>query len=91
MEQRRSKQLFDRAQQLIPGGVNSPVRAFRAVGRQPFFVERAQGPWLFDADGNRYLDYVCSWGPGILGHAHPRVVEAVQRACGGGLSFGAPT
>ena len=91
MEQRRSKQLFDRAQQLIPGGVNSPVRAFRAVGRQPFFVERAQGPWLFDADGNRYLDYVCSWGPGILGHAHPKVVEAVQRACGGGLSFGAPT
>ena len=91
MEQRRSKQLFDRAQQLIPGGVNSPVRAFRAVGRQPFFVERAQGPWLFDADGNRYLDYVCSWGPGILGHAHPKVVEAVHRACGGGLSFGAPT
>ena len=62
MEQRRSKQLFDRAQQLIPGRVNSPVRAFRAVGRQPFFVERAQGPWLYDADGNRYLDYVCSWG-----------------------------
>ena len=91
MNQNRSEQLFDKARQLIPGGVNSPVRAFRAVGRQPFFVERAQGPWLFDVDGNRYLDYVCSWGPGILGHAHPRVVEAVQRACAGGLSFGAPT
>ena len=87
----RSEQLYERAQGLIPGGVNSPVRAFGAVGRHPFFVERAQGPWLFDADGNRYLDYVCSWGPGILGHAHPQVVEAVQRACADGLTFGAPT
>lgn len=87
----RSEQLFSRAQKRIPGGVNSPVRAFGAVGRHPFFVERAQGPWLYDVDGNRYLDYVCSWGPGILGHAHPRVVEAVQKACAGGLSFGAPT
>lgn len=91
MKCERSKQLYERAQRLIPGGVNSPVRAFGAVGRQPFFVERAQGPWLYDTDGNRYLDYVCSWGPGILGHAHPQVVEAVQRACAGGLTFGAPT
>lgn len=87
----RSEQLYEKAQKLIPGGVNSPVRAFGAVGRHPFFVERAQGPWLYDVDGNRYLDYVCSWGPGILGHAHPRVVEAVRRACTGGLTFGAPT
>ncbi|MDE6602368.1 MAG: glutamate-1-semialdehyde 2,1-aminomutase [Lachnospiraceae bacterium] len=87
----RSEQLYEKAQRLIPGGVNSPVRAFGAVGRHPFFVERAQGPFLYDVDGNRYLDYVCSWGPGILGHAHSRVVEAVQRACAGGLTFGAPT
>ncbi|MDE5940257.1 MAG: glutamate-1-semialdehyde 2,1-aminomutase [Lachnospiraceae bacterium] len=87
----RSEQLYEKAQRLIPGGVSSPVRAFGAVGRHPFFVERAQGPWLYDVDGNRYLDYVCSWGPGILGHAHPRVVEAVRRACAGGLTFGAPT
>lgn len=91
MEKMKSEQLFNRAQQLIPGGVNSPVRAFRAVGRHPFFVERAQGPWLIDADGNRYLDYVCSWGPGILGHAHPKVIEAVQQVCEKGLTFGAPT
>ena len=86
-----SEQLYERARKRIPGGVNSPVRAFGAVGGHPFFVERAQGPWLFDVDGNRYLDYVCSWGPGILGHAHPQVVDAVQRACAGGLTFGAPT
>lgn len=91
MTNQRSEQLFERAQQLIPGGVNSPVRAFGAVGGHPFFVERAQGPWLFDVDGNRYLDYVCSWGPGILGHAHPKVVEAVQKVCERGLTFGAPT
>ncbi|MDE6214796.1 MAG: glutamate-1-semialdehyde 2,1-aminomutase [Lachnospiraceae bacterium] len=91
MDTTKSEQLFNRAQQLIPGGVNSPVRAFRAVGRHPFFVERAQGPWLIDADGNKYLDYVCSWGPGILGHAHPEVIKAVQRVCERGLTFGAPT
>ena len=91
MDTTKSEQLFNRAQQLIPGGVNSPVRAFRAVGRHPFFVERAQGPWLIDEDGNKYLDYVCSWGPGILGHAHPEVIEAVQRVCEKGLTFGAPT
>lgn len=75
----------------MPGGVNSPVRAFSAVGGRPFFVDKAQGPWLYDVDGNRYLDYVCSWGPGILGHAHPKVVEAVSVACAKGLTFGAPT
>lgn len=87
----RSEALYERAVRLMPGGVNSPVRAFLAVGRHPFFVERAEGPWLYDVDGNRYLDYVCSWGPGILGHAHPRVIEAVRRACGRGLTFGTPT
>ena len=76
----KSEEIFRRAQELIPGGVNSPVRAFGAVGRHPFIVERAKGAWLYDVDGNRYLDYVCSWGPGILGHAHPQVVEAVQNA-----------
>ncbi|MCM1296797.1 MAG: glutamate-1-semialdehyde 2,1-aminomutase [Muribaculaceae bacterium] len=91
MKRDESEKLFDRAKRCIPGGVNSPVRAFGAVGGHPFFVERAQGAWLYDVDGNRYLDYVCSWGPGILGHAHPRVVEAVRQACGGGLTFGAPT
>ncbi|MFQ9638278.1 MAG: glutamate-1-semialdehyde 2,1-aminomutase [Eisenbergiella sp.] len=87
----KSEELFERAGKLMPGGVNSPVRAFRAVGRTPFIVERAKGAYLFDADGNRYLDYVCSWGPGILGHAVPSVVEAVQKACENGLTFGAPT
>lgn len=91
MKRMNSERLYERAQRWMPGGVNSPVRAFGAVGGHPFFVERAQGPWLIDVDGNRYLDYVCSWGPGILGHAHPRVVEAVQRACAAGLTFGAPT
>lgn len=87
----KSEELFERAGKLMPGGVNSPVRAFRAVGRTPFFVERAKGAYLFDADGSRYLDYVCSWGPGILGHAVPSVIEAVQKACENGLTFGAPT
>lgn len=87
----RSEELFARAQELMPGGVNSPVRAFRAVGGHPFFVEKAAGPYLYDVDHNRYLDYVCSWGPGILGHAHPQVIEAVQKVCADGLTFGAPT
>lgn len=86
----RSEELFLRAKKRMPGGVNSPVRAFGAVGGHPFFAERAEGPWLYDADQNRYLDYVCSWGPGILGHAHPAVVEAVQKACADGLTFGVP-
>lgn len=82
---------FDRARTLIPGGVNSPVRAFRAVGGTPRFMVRGEGPYLFDADGRRYVDLVCSWGPLIHGHAHPEVVAAVQAAAAGGTSFGAPT
>jgi len=87
----RNQQLFDRARALIPGGVNSPVRAFRAVGGTPRFVQRAQGPYFWDADGRRYIDYIGSWGPMILGHGHPRVLEAVQKAVTEGFSFGAPT
>ncbi len=87
----RSESLFARAQELMPGGVNSPVRAFRGVGGTPVFVERAAGPHIFDADGKRYIDYVLSWGPMILGHAHPAIVEAVTRAAQDGTSFGCPT
>jgi glutamate-1-semialdehyde 2,1-aminomutase len=83
--------LFERAQRVIPGGVNSPVRAFRAVGGTPRFIARAQGPYIFDAEGTRYIDYIGSWGPMILGHGHPAVLEAVQKAAADGLSFGAPT
>ncbi len=86
-----SAALFARAQQVIPGGVNSPVRAFRAVGGTPRFIARAQGAYLWDADGHRYVDYIGSWGPMILGHGHPSVLEAVTRAAREGLSFGAPT
>ncbi|HEY8532599.1 MAG TPA: glutamate-1-semialdehyde 2,1-aminomutase [Micromonospora sp.] len=86
-----SQGLFDRARTLIPGGVNSPVRAFRAVGGTPRFMVRGSGPWLFDADGRRYVDLVCSWGPLILGHAHPEVVAAVQETAARGMSFGTPT
>ena len=82
---------FRRAQARIPGGVNSPVRAFGSVGGEPFFVERAQGSRLYDTAGRAYVDYVQSWGASILGHAHPRVVEAVQRAAADGTSYGAPT
>ncbi|MYN14067.1 glutamate-1-semialdehyde 2,1-aminomutase [Pusillimonas sp. TS35] len=87
----RNAQLFERACQTIPGGVNSPVRAFRSVGGAPRFIRRAQGPYVWDADDTRYIDYVGSWGPAILGHAHPEVIKAVQQAAEGGLSFGAPT
>jgi glutamate-1-semialdehyde 2,1-aminomutase len=83
--------LFERAQRVIPGGVNSPVRAFRAVGGTPRFITRAEGAYLWDAEGQRYIDYIGSWGPMILGHGHPAVLEAVQRAARDGLSFGAPT
>ena len=86
-----SAALFRRATQVIPGGVNSPVRAFSAVGGDPRFIASAQGCRLTDVDGNEYIDLVCSWGPMILGHAHPAVVSAVQQAAAGGLSFGAPT
>ncbi|AFM15453.1 glutamate-1-semialdehyde-2,1-aminomutase [Mycolicibacterium chubuense NBB4] len=86
-----SAKLFADASSVIPGGVNSPVRAFNSVGGTPRFITSASGYWLTDADGNRYVDLVCSWGPMILGHAHPAVVEAVQRVAADGLSFGAPT
>ncbi len=86
-----NQQLFDRAQLTIPGGVNSPVRAFRQVGGVPRFIDRAEGPYMIDAEGTRYIDYIGSWGPMIAGHAHPEVVEAVQRAATRSLSFGAPT
>jgi len=86
----RSRQLFAEAQALFPGGVNSPVRAFRSVGGDPLFVARGEGPYLYDVDGNRYIDYVLSWGPLILGHAHPQVVEALAEAAANGTSYGAP-
>jgi glutamate-1-semialdehyde 2,1-aminomutase len=86
-----SEQLFAEAQAYIPGGVNSPVRAFHSVGGTPLFIERAEGPYLYDVDGKAYIDYVASWGPMILGHAHPEVVRAVQGMAERGLSFGAPT
>ncbi len=87
----RSKELFEAAKRHIPGGVNSPVRAFGAVGRTPRFIASAYGDRIIDADGNEMIDYVCSWGPGILGHAHPRVIKQVQKACENGLTYGAPT
>jgi glutamate-1-semialdehyde 2,1-aminomutase len=86
-----NEELFARAQRVIPGGVNSPVRAFRSVGGTPYFVERGAGAYVWDVEGNRYIDYVQSYGASILGHAHPKVVEAVRRAAGDGTSFGAPT
>jgi len=87
----RSAELYRRALETIPGGVNSPVRAMRAIGRDPIFIARGEGAELIDVDGNRFLDYVCSWGPLILGHAHPRVLAAVGEAAARGTSFGAPT
>lgn len=86
----RSIELFQQAQALLPGGVDSPVRAFRAVGGQPLFIQKGTGPYLYDVDGNRYVDYVLSWGPLILGHAHPVVVSAIQQAAALGTSYGAP-
>ena len=87
----KNDQLFERAQKTTPGGVNSPVRAFRSVGGTPRFITRAEGPYFWDADDKRYIDYIGSWGPAIVGHAHPLVVKAVQEAAARGLSFGAPT
>src|SRR5688572_1329602 len=86
----QSISFFQQAQKLLPGGVDSPVRAFRAVGGQPLFIERGEGPYLYDVDGNRYIDYVLSWGPLITGHAHPKIVQAVQQAALKGTSYGAP-
>ena len=82
---------FQRARALMPGGVNSPARAFGAVGGSPLFIEKAEGPYLHDIDGRRYIDYIGSWGPMILGHAQPQVVEAINRAVIRGTSYGAPT
>src|SRR5438067_2826574 len=90
ISQAKSEQLFAEALKFIPGGVNSPVRAFRAVGGQPFFVNRARGAHVWDVDGNEYVDYVGTWGPAILGHAHPKIIKAVQQAAENGTSFGIP-
>src|SRR5262245_46733341 len=87
----RSREAFERACRVIPGGANSPARAFRAVGGQPPLIARGEGPYLYDIDGNQYLDYIGSWGALILGHAHPRVVRAVEEAVRRGMTFGAPT
>ncbi|HEY8866074.1 MAG TPA: aminotransferase class III-fold pyridoxal phosphate-dependent enzyme, partial [Solirubrobacteraceae bacterium] len=87
----RSAELYARAVEVLPGGVNSPVRAMRAIGRDPLFIERAEGAELIDVDDNRYVDWVCSWGPLIHGHAHPRVLAAVTAAAERGTTFGAPT
>src|SRR5436189_2592332 len=86
-----SERLYARAVGLLPGGVNSPVRAMRSIGRDPLFIARGEGAEIFDVDGNGYIDYVCSWGPLIAGHAHPRVIAAVTDAAQRGTSFGAPT
>jgi glutamate-1-semialdehyde 2,1-aminomutase len=91
MNTKKSTSLFQRAQKVLPGGVNSPVRAFKSVGLSPIFIHRASGSKLWDVDGNMYIDYVGSWGPMLLGHAHPEVIEKVKEAVEGGLSFGAPT
>ncbi len=91
MNTKRSEELFAKSLEKIPGGVNSPVRAFRAVGRNPLFIHHAEGSHITDVDGNTFIDYVCSWGPGILGHAHPQVIGAVKEACERGLTYGAPT
>ena len=91
MKTSRSRRLFEKAKIIIPGGVNSPVRAFASVGLVPRFIQRGRGAYLWDVDGNRYLDYVGSWGPLLFGHAHPRILRAVERAARHGTSFGAPT
>ena len=91
MKFEKSIALFNQAKQILPGGVSSPVRAFRAVGGQPLFIDRAEGPYLIDADGNRFIDYVLSWGPLILGHADPDVVAALEEAVRRGTSYGAPS
>jgi len=91
MNQERSEKLFLEAQRYLPGGVDSPVRAFKSVGGTPPFIVKGQGSRIYDADGNEFIDYVCSWGPLILGHSHPQVVEALKKAVEQGTSFGAPT
>src|SRR5437763_9810959 len=91
MRTQRSEALFQRAVEKIPGGVNSPVRAFRSVGGNPLFIARGEGSHIFDVDGNEYIDYVGSWGPLLLGHRHPEILDALKRALEIGTSFGAPT
>src|SRR5437660_5844148 len=91
MNRSKSEDLFRRAQQLIPGGVNSPVRAFKSVGGNPPFIARGEGSHIFDVDGNEYIDYVGSWGPLLLGHRHPEILRALAGALEVGTSFGAPT
>ena len=88
---KRSSELFKEAKQVIPGGVNSPVRAFKSVGGTPVFASRAKGAYVFDEDGNRLIDYISSWGPMILGHAHPNVINAISETAKKGTSFGMPT
>src|SRR4051812_36186718 len=90
MNRPTSQKLFARAKELIPGGVNSPVRAFRGVGGDPVFFQSGKGAWLTDVDGNRYVDYIGSWGPLILGHAHPSVIDSLGKVMQSGTSFGAP-
>ncbi|MFQ9515853.1 MAG: glutamate-1-semialdehyde 2,1-aminomutase [Eubacterium sp.] len=90
-QRKGSKYLFEKSKELMPGGVNSPVRAFEAVNRNPLFIDHAKGSKIYDVDANEYIDYVCSWGPGILGHANDRVINEVKAACDKGLTFGAPT
>src|SRR5438093_7667859 len=87
----KSEELFTRAQRSIPGGVNSPVRAFKSVGGTPVFIKNARGAYLYDADGNRYIDYINSWGPMILGHAYPPITKAITEKVLDSTSFGAPT
>lgn len=91
MDVKKSHELFERAQRLLPGGVNSPVRAMRSVGMEPLFISRGQGSRMYDVDGNSYIDYVCSWGPLILGHAHPAILEKLEKTLRDGTSFGAPS
>ena len=91
MQRTKSKSAFEKAKTLVPGGVNSPARAFGGVGGTPIFIDHASGPHLFDIDGNKYVDFIGSWGPMILGHAHPKVVHAIQNTAVKGSSFGAPT
>ena len=86
----KSEEIFAAAQQLMPGGVSSPVRAFKSVGGQPIVFDRVQGAYIWDVDGNQYIDYVGTWGPAICGHAHPEVIQAIQAAAEKGTSFGAP-
>lgn len=91
MNTQKSDNMYNEAVTVMPGGVNSPVRAYRNVGRNPLFIEKGKGSKIYDIDGNKYIDYICSWGPNILGHCYPKVIEEVKKACDNGLTFGAPT